>query len=200
MLNHNSNPLSIITRYGVMFLVALFIVSLVSCAQEEKKEPPRPKARPTGTAQPQQKTGPSVDIHNVIAVIETAKGTMEVEFYPDDAPQTVTNFVKNAQREYYNNETFHRVEPGLLIQAGSHLVSGTMPIEQNTRDLGRGALVMVKIPGVAESDTAEFFICLDKIEVDEPPTIFGRVTKGIEVLNKIVQGDQILKIAIRTKG
>ena len=200
MLNHNSNPLSIIRRYGVMFLVALFIVSLVSCTQEEKKEPPRPKARPTGTAQPEQKPEPQVDIHNVIAVIETAKGTMEVEFYPDDAPQTVTNFVKNAQLEYYNNETFHRVEPGLLIQAGSHMVSGTMPIEQNNRELGRGALVMVRIQGAAESDTSEFFICLDKIEVDEPPTIFGKVTKGIEVLNKIVQGDKILKIAIRTKG
>lgn len=200
MLNHNSNPLNIITRYGVMFLVTLFLVSLVSCAQEEKKEPPRPRARPTGAAQPQQKTEPQVDIHNVVAVIETAKGTMEVEFYPDDAPQTVANFVKNAQLEYYNNESFHRVEPGLLIQAGSHMVSGTMPIEQNNRELGRGALVMVKIPGAAESDASQFFICLDKVEVDEQPTIFGKVTKGIEVLNQIAQGDKILKIAIRAKG
>jgi peptidyl-prolyl cis-trans isomerase B (cyclophilin B) len=134
-----------------------------------------------------------------VAVIETAKGTMEVEFYADDAPQTVTNFVKNAQLEFYNNETFHRVEPGLIIQAGSRFVQGAIPIEQNSRELVKGAVVMVKPEGANTSDASQFFICLDKLEA-EGQTVFGKVTKGLDMLDKIALGDKIMKITIRAKG
>jgi hypothetical protein len=80
MLRLNSNRLCIITRSAVVLLVMLCIVAFTSCSQQEKRESPAPKARRTGTGQT-QKTKSEIAIHNAIAVIETAKGEIEVEFF-----------------------------------------------------------------------------------------------------------------------
>ena len=117
MLFQNRNRRSYIERFTVMLLAALFTVYLVSCSQEQQG-PPKPKARPTVSADTMQAAKTQIDIHNAVAVIETAKGEIEVEFFADDAPKTVENFLKNARLEYYNRGEFHRVEPGQLIQAG----------------------------------------------------------------------------------
>ena len=118
MLFQHRNRRSYIERFIVIFLAALFSVYLVSCSQEQKG-PPKPKARPTASAETTQTAKSTLDIHNAMAVIETDKGTIEVEFFADVAPKTVENFLKNARLEYYNHTTFHRVESGKLIQAGS---------------------------------------------------------------------------------
>ena len=119
MLRLSSNRMCTI-RFVPVFLVTLCVAFFASCP-EEKKEAPAPKARPTISAQPVQKKAPQIDIHNAIAVIETAKGMMEIAFYPNDATQTVKNFIKNARLGYYNGRSFHSDNPGETIQAGFSL-------------------------------------------------------------------------------
>jgi cyclophilin family peptidyl-prolyl cis-trans isomerase len=102
---------------------------------------------------------------------------------------------------YYNNELFHRVESGTLIQAGSRFVRDTtIPIETSDHQPIRGVLAMAKEEGATVAHAAEFFICLDTLELDGEYTLFGKVTKGLEVMDKIEKDDKISKIVIREKG
>lgn len=200
MLLQNKNRRSYIERFTVMLLAALFTVYLVSCSQEQKG-PPKPKARPTVSADTMQTAKSKIDIHNAMAVIETDKGAIEVEFFADVAPKTVENFLKNARLEYYNHGEFHRVDPGKLIQAGSRFpIEDTIAIETSDHQPVRGILAMAKAPEATVADAAEFFICLDTIILDSDYTLFGKVTKGLEVIDKIAVGDQIMAIKIREKG
>lgn len=200
MLLQNKNRRSYIERFTVMLLAALFTVYLVSCSQEQKG-PPKPKARPTVTADTMQTAKSKIDSHSAVAVIETAKGTIEVEFFADDAPKTVENFLKNARLEYYNHATFHRVEPGQLIQAGSRFPSeDTIEIEASERAPVRGILAMAKAEGATVADAAQFFICLDTLILDSDYTLFGQVTKGLDVIDNIAVGDQIMTIKVHEKS
>ena len=200
MLSQNRNRRSYIERFTVMFLAALFTVYLVSCSQEQKG-PPKPKARPTASAETIQTVKSKLDIHNVIAVIETDKGTIEVEFFADVAPKTVENFLKNARLEYYNHATFHRVEPGKLIQTGSRFpIEDTIAIEASDHKPVRGILAMAKEEGATVADATQFFICLDTLVLDSDYTLFGQVMKGLDVIDSIAVGDQIMSITVREKG
>ena len=200
MLSQNRNRRSYIERFTVMFLAALFTVYLVSCSQEQK-DPPKPKARPTASAETIQTVKSKLDIHNVIAVIETDKGAIEVEFFADVAPKTVENFLKNARLEYYNHATFHRVEPGKLIQTGSRFpIEDTIAIEASDHKPVRGILAMAKEEGATVADATQFFICLDTLVLDSDYTLFGQVMKGLDVIDSIAVGDQIMSITVREKG
>lgn len=197
MLRFSSNRMCTI-RFAPVFLVTLCVALFASCP-EEKKEAPAPKARPTISAQPVQKKARQVDIHNAIAVIETAKGMMEIAFYPNDATQTVKNFIKNARLGYYNGRSFHTDNPGETIQAGSPLVADTIPLEKNDRGHVRGIIAMAG-DGVAESHASEFYICLTELEPVGDYAVFGIVVKGLDVLDKIEPGDKITTISVREKG
>ena len=197
MLRLSSNRMCII-RFASVFLVTLWVIFLPSCPQE-KKEPPAPKARPTKSVQSVQKKVPQIDIHNAIAVIETAQGMMEVEFYPDDASLTVKNFIKNARLGFYNGRSFHSDNPGETIQAGSPLVADTIPLEKNDQLPVKGAIAMAG-DGAAESHASEFYICLTELEPVGQYAVFGKVVKGLDVLDELKPGDKITKISIREKS
>ena len=197
MLRLSSNRMCII-RFASVFLVTLWVIFLASCPQE-KKEPPAPKARPTKSVQSVQKKAPQIDIHNAIAVIETAQGMMEVEFYPDDASLTVKNFIKNARLGFYNGRSFHSDNPGETIQAGSPLVADTIPLEKNDQLHVKGAIAMAG-DGAAESHASEFYICLTELEPVGQYAVFGKVVKGLDVLDELKPGDKITKISIREKS
>ncbi len=200
MLLQNKNRRSYIERFTVMLLAALFTVYLVSCSQEQKG-PPKPKARPTVSADTTQTVKKEIDIHNAMAVIETAKGEIEVEFFAEDAPNTVENFLKNARLEYYNRGEFHRVEPGELIQAKARFpIEDTIAIETSDRQPVRGILAMAKEEGATVADATVFFICLDTLILDSDYTLFGQVTKGLEVIDSIAVGDLIMTVKVREKG
>jgi cyclophilin family peptidyl-prolyl cis-trans isomerase len=183
-----------------MLLAALLAVYVVSCSQEQKG-PPKPKARPTAKEDGSQKKESKIDIQNAMAVIETDKGSIEVEFFATDAPKTVANFLKNARLEYYNHGKFHRVEPGKLIQAGARFaIDKTIPIETSAHQPVKGVIAMAKAEGATVADAAQFFICLDTLELDSDYTLFGKVTKGLDVIDSIAPGDQIVTVTIREKG
>ena len=102
---------------ALLVLATLFATFVLSCAQEEKKAP-APRARRAGTGSTITAAKPQIDPATAVAVIETAKGTIEFEFLATEAPETSKNFIKNAQVMYYKGEKFNRAEE-LLIQAGS---------------------------------------------------------------------------------
>jgi peptidyl-prolyl cis-trans isomerase B (cyclophilin B) len=139
------------------------------------------------------------------ATITTAKGTMKVEFYEKDAPNTVKNFCDLANKGFYNGLTFHRVIPDFVIQGGCPNGSGSggpgykikCELDGDNQYHDRGVLSMAH----AGRDTggSQFFICHSRrntAHLDRNHTCFGKVTEGLEVIDKIQAGDLIEKIEI----
>ncbi len=199
-------------RLALLIFTALFVVFLSSCAQQDKKTTESDTQTDTAdtqtetetvveqTAEPEKKEPePQIDPAKAIAVIETAKGNIEFEFYATDAPNTSKHFIKNASKGFYRNEPFHRVE-NLLIQAGSPFSNETLPIEKSDKPLERGVVLMAKEAGATVSDGDEFFICKDAVALDGDHTILGKVINGLDVLDKIVQDDKIVNITIRERS
>lgn len=197
MSNLNSKHTSGTIYLSVICVIVLLApVFLASCTQE-RKEAPKPRARTTRVQSASQEKPPEADIRNLTVLLKTDKGDIEIEFYADDAPQTAKNFAKNVRLKFYDGESFHRVEEGQLIQAGSARLNETMSLETSNQEYKRGAVAMAG-DGV-ESHASEFYICLDTLETDEPHTIFGRVINGIDVLDMIDQNDKIVSATLHSK-
>ncbi|MBK7853245.1 MAG: peptidylprolyl isomerase [Bacteroidetes bacterium] len=139
------------------------------------------------------------------ATIQTAKGTMKVEFYEKDAPNTVKNFCDLAQKGFYNGLTFHRVIPNFVIQGGCPNGIGNggpgykikCELDGGNQYHDRGVLSMAH----AGRDTggSQFFICHSRANtahLDRNHTCFGKVVEGLDVIDQIRQGDVIEKIDI----
>ncbi len=183
---------------ALLVLATLFATFVLSCAQEERKAP-APRARRSGTGTTTTAAKPQIDPATSVAVIETAKGSIEFEFLATEAPETSKNFIKNAQVEYYKGEKFYRVEE-LLIQAGSKLAAGeTLAIENGAKEMSRGVVAMAKEEGASVSYASEFFICRDETILDSEYAIFGNVISGMDVVDSIAQDDVITNITIRKK-
>lgn len=136
------------------------------------------------------------------AVITTDKGDIELRLRPDAAPTSVANFVNLAERGYYDGLLFHRVEPRFMIQGGDPEGTGRggpgyrFAGETNLRHNRPGILSMANAgPG---TDGSQFFIThLPTPHLDGLHSVFGVVTRGMEVVNAIRRGDQIKSIEIR---
>jgi len=123
--------------------------------------------------------------------LETNKGTIEVEFFPGDAPVTVNNFVCLAEDGYFNNTPFHRIVKGFVIQGGDPTGTGSggpgyqFADESVTKDYERGTLAMANAG--PNTNGSQFFIVLDDLRGKLPKnyTIFGRVTEGMDVVDAI---------------
>lgn len=139
------------------------------------------------------------------AEIKTAKGTMKVEFYEKDTPNTVKNFVDLAEKGFYDGLTFHRVIPDFVIQGGCPLGTGTggpgykikCEVSGGNQYHDRGVLSMAH----AGRDTggSQFFICHSRnntAHLDRNHTCFGKVVEGLEVIDAIKAGDKIEKITV----
>lgn len=139
------------------------------------------------------------------AEIKTVKGTMKVHFYENDAPGTVENFIKLAEKGFYDGLTFHRVIPDFVIQGGcpdgtgaggpGYTIKCELDGENQYHD--RGVLSMAH----AGRDTggSQFFICHSRnntAHLDRKHTCFGKVYEGLEVIDAIRGGDKIEKISI----
>ena len=135
--------------------------------------------------------------------LRTDKGSIEIELYADKTPKTVANFVNLAERGYYNGLTFHRVIPDFMIQGGDPTGSGRGgpgyqfgdEIVSSLKHNSPGTLSMANAgPG---TNGSQFFIThVATPWLDGKHTIFGRVTSGQDVVDKIQQGDKILKVEV----
>ena len=127
---------------------------------------------------------------------------IRLEFYPADAPKTVENFVTLAKKGFYNNLTFHRVVPDFVVQGGCPKGDGTggpghtVPAEFNKQKHVRGTLAMARSQD-PNSAGSQFYICYGPTpHLDGNYTVFGKVTSGIEHVDRIKQGDRMKSVAI----
>ncbi len=133
---------------------------------------------------------------NKKAVLETVKGTIEVELYADEVPGTVANFEKLANAGFYDGTKFHRVIPNFMIQGGDpYSKTGKGETQKNTHKHVAGTLSMAH----AGKDTggSQFFICHSpQRHLDGVHTVFGQVTKGMDVVNAIKGNDDVKSIRV----
>ena len=141
---------------------------------------------------------PTVSPH---AFIETAKGTIEIEFTVLDAPQTVQNFITLARRGYFNGLQIHRVVPNFVVQDGDPRGDGSggpgysIRDELNDRPFVRGTVGMA----LSGPDTggSQFFIMHSPApHLDAKYTVFGFVVNGMDVVDRIQQLDVIQRVRI----
>ena len=137
-----------------------------------------------------------------IARIETERGTLELVLLPADAPVTVHNFVSLAKRGYFDGQLFHRVVPNFVIQAGDPRGDGNggpgyaIRDELNPHRYARGTLGMA-LSGPNTGGSQFFVTHSPQPHLDGGYTVFGQLRAGGEVLDRIVQGDRIVRITIR---
>jgi cyclophilin family peptidyl-prolyl cis-trans isomerase len=125
------------------------------------------------------------------AVLHTSEGDVEVELYDEDAPKTVANFTKLAGEGFYDGVVFHRVIPDFMIQGGCPRGDGTggpgysFEDELNDHKVERGALAMAN-SGPDTNGSQFFVVTADACAwLDGKHTVFGRVTSGQDVVDRI---------------
>ncbi len=137
------------------------------------------------------------------AVITLENGhEVRMEFYPEDAPKTVENFVTLATKGYYNGLTFHRVVPDFVVQGGDPKGNGTggpgytIKAEFNTQKHVRGSVAMARSQH-PDSAGSQFYICYGATpHLDNSYTVFGKVVSGMEHVDRITQGDRMKTVSI----
>ena len=139
------------------------------------------------------------------AEIHTEKGLMKVEFYEQDAPNTVANFVKLAKDGFYDGLTFHRVIPNFVIQGGCPDGRGSggpgykidCELDGDNQFHDRGVLSMAHAG--RNTGGSQFFVCHSRdntAHLDRYHTCFGRVFEGLDVIDDIRAGDKMLEVKI----
>ncbi len=137
--------------------------------------------------------------HRMVVVIVTTLGTIEAELYEKDAPNTAANFAGLANEGYYNGIIFHRVVPGFVIQGGDSTGTGRggksiyggefadeLKPETNSYKEGYKKGVLAMANRGPNTNTSQFFILLaDQAGMPKNYTIFGKVIKGMDVVEKI---------------
>ena len=140
------------------------------------------------------------------AVIDTERGTIVLELYPESAPKTVANFETLVNKGFYNGLTWHRVVPDFVIQGGDPDGTGaggpgyTVPAEIKEKHL-RGSLATARqgdeVNPTRASSGSQFYICLQpQPGLDGQYTVFGGVIKGMDAVDQIQKGDHMKKITL----
>ncbi|MBI1847106.1 MAG: peptidylprolyl isomerase [Candidatus Rokubacteria bacterium] len=138
-------------------------------------------------------------------------GEIKIEFFPADAPRTVENFAALARKGFYDGTTFHRVEPGFVVQGGDPLSrtlkpgdpklgtggpGHTVKAEFNKNKHDRGVIAMARTDD-PDSAGSQFYITLGPANfLDGKYTVFGKVTSGMDVVDKIKVGDRLKTVKV----
>ncbi len=162
---------------------------------------------PVSTAQPSPGAG-------AIVVLETAKGTIEIETYPDEAPKTVARILELVKKNFYTGQRFHRAEPKFVVQIGDPQTRnmqlkewwgragfgkpiGVSEITKKRRHL-RGAVAMAYAGQDPRAADSQFYITLRNApELDAKYTVFGKVINGMAVADRIERGDVLKKASVK---
>ncbi len=136
-------------------------------------------------------------------VLETEKGMLVFQMFPEVAPQTVARISELADSGFFDGIVFHRVVADFVVQAGDPTGTGeggsgrAIEAEFSHLHYVRGSVGMARDDDIHSSDS-QFFICItDQPHLDGKYTLFGQVLEGLEVLDKIRQGDRILRMRTR---
>ena len=168
-------------------------------------EPATPEAAP--------EVAPAEDGAAPVLVVETVKGTIEIETYPDDAPKTVEHIVALAQRRFYNGLRVHRVVPGFVVQFGDPQTrdmtrratwgsggSGTPIGVSEISELHKHRLgaVAVAHPGDPTRADSQIYISFaPQPELDSDYTVFGQVVSGMDVARQLAVTDVIRSVTVK---
>lgn len=137
--------------------------------------------------------------------LETEKGTMTIELFEADAPKTVANFVSLINDGFYDGLAFHRVIPNFVIQGGCPKGDGTggpgysidCELDGENQFHDRGVLSMAHAG--RNTGGSQFFICHSRANtahLDRNHTVFGKVVENIDIVDKIQQGDKMIKLTV----
>lgn len=161
--------------------------------QPQQKSPHRTKYTVTGKGEPLP----------VVKMI-TNKGDMTIELWEDDAPNTVANFIYLAEMGFYEGLSFHRHEPGTVLQGGDPNGDGSggpgwsIEAEVSDRKYDNGVLGMAD-SGVDTAGSQFFFSYSPMPQWDPRYTCFGRIINGMEIFQKLTKGDNIVRIEVLSK-
>jgi peptidyl-prolyl cis-trans isomerase B (cyclophilin B) len=160
-------------------------------------DPAAPATSATTTAAQQEK--PMSAYENKVAELHTTAGQINIRFFPDVAPNHVRNFLSLAEKGFYDNTKFHRVIPGFMIQGGDPNTKSGNPAtwgtggaetnvkaEFNTVPHKRGIVSMARSQSPDSASSQFFIVTSDSTFLDNQYTVFGQVTKGMEVADAIV--------------
>lgn len=192
---------------GGLVATLLLSVAALSCAPSKLAMSKGPAERNNMYSQPPEM---QIDPNKTyVATISTAKGDIVVQLDAKAAPLTVNNLVFLAKQGFYDKLTFHRVEPGFVIQGGDPTGTGgggpgyTVPAEIGLPHV-EGAIAMARradeVNPTRASSGSQFYITLAPTPfLDGAYTVFGQVIEGMDVVLSIAIGDVIEKITITEK-
>lgn len=182
---------------------------------------PIENAQSTGTAagpaKPEPLTYPGLlpdkETANRIVRLKTTQGEIVFELLPKEGPRAVSNFIYLTKQKFYDGIVFHRVVPGFVVQAGDPFTKDPTVPRERWGTGGPGYEFQddkVKLPyskGIVamanhgpDTNGSQFFIMLeDSMTLDPNYSVFGRVTKGQDVVSKMKIGDKILSATVETK-
>ena len=163
---------------------------------------------PAGAAAQQKSPGAGP-----VIVLDTAKGVIEIETYPEEAPKTVAHILALVKRGFYNGLRFHRAEPNFVIQIGDPLTRdmskqdswgrgnsgkaiGVAEITKK-RIHGPGAVGMGHAGNAKDADSQFYITLRDAPTLNGKYTVFGRVIKGLDVAAKIQKADVLKKASVK---
>jgi peptidylprolyl isomerase/peptidyl-prolyl cis-trans isomerase B (cyclophilin B) len=180
-------------------IVCLLLVAVPARADEKKQT-----EATAGSPKADAKRGSKKVKQSAVITMEKG-GEIVIDFYPEDAPKTVENFVTLARKGFYDGVTFHRVEPGFVAQGGDPKGTGmggpgyTIKAEFNERKHVRGTVAMARTQD-PDSAGSQFYICFKPAPfLDGQYTVFGIVTKGMDVVDGIKVGDKMKSVKIVEK-
>jgi cyclophilin family peptidyl-prolyl cis-trans isomerase len=192
------------------------LAGVPTLTQATSAQAPKPAPKPAPqTAAPPAAVKPSPDAGPIL-VIETVKGTFEIETYPNDAPKTVAHIVALVNRRFYNGLRVHRVVPGFIVQMGDPQTRdmtkqaswGRGRASQSGKPIGvaeitkrrthrLGAVSMAHAGDPVEADSQFFVTLAAQPKLDGKYTVFGQVTSGLDVPAKLQVTDVIRRITIK---
>lgn len=147
-----------------------------------------------------------------IIVLDTVKGVIEIETYPEEAPKTVAQIVALVKRNFYNGLRFHRVDPNFVVQIGDPMTrdmsrqdrwgrgGSGKPIgvgEASKRRHVRGAVAMAHSGSPQDADSQFYIMLRAAPELDGKHTVFGRVISGMAVVAKLQRTDILRKASVK---
>ncbi len=197
--------MSVVRSAAVVALFTLLFM-LIAISQEDSAKRPPMKTKTEKSHMTEPTKG------NPTASVETSMGTFEIELYPQDAPKTAENFIKLTDKKYFDGMRVHRVAKGFVIQTGDDKSKDPKKVSEwgtggqsiwgkpfedelnpNTPSYKEGYKkgVVAMANSGPNTNTSQFFVCLSDAPLPHNYTIFGKVTKGMDVVQKIGQVDII---------
>lgn len=185
-------------------MILLIVFTLAGCRKTPSTEPKQNSTTPNTAQKPDNTPDPNYKSQysgkKPIVTIEMEDGSkIKAELYPDTAPKTVDNFISLIHKNFYDGLIFHRVIPGFMIQGGDpngvgtggpgYNIAGEFTNNGFKNDLKhtRGVLSMARSEGLPNSAGSQFFIMVkDNPGLDKDYASFGKVTEGMETVDKIV--------------